>query len=258
MASDYTVPSLHRAIQAIDMLACSAEGLSLAEMARRLNTPKSTLFRIMVTLQDQSLVNQDKGRKIFTLGMKLVEWGHAALERVDLKQVAHPYLEQLANETRESFYLGVLDNLEVIIIDRADTPEMWRIVARLGSRSPVHATSTGQVLVSEASPEIVDRVIERTGLKKFTERTIINPILFRKRLEQVKKQGFSITDAEYKPDLCSVAVPVHDHHGAVVAALMTALPSGGPASKRKARARELIALLKEKAELISRQLGSKS
>ncbi len=256
MASDYTVPSLRRAIQALDMLACSADGLSLAEMSKRLNTPKSTLFRIMVTLQDHSLVNQDRGRKVFSLGMKLVEWGHAALERVDLKQVAHPYLEQLANETRESFYLGVLDNLEVILIDRADTPEMWRIVARLGSRSPVHVTATGQVLVSEATPEVVDRVIERTGLKKFTDKTITNPALFRKRLEQIRKQGFAITDAEYKSDLCAVAVPIRDHHGAVVASLMTALPSG-VANKRKGRVRELITILKDKADLISRDLGSK-
>jgi DNA-binding IclR family transcriptional regulator len=257
MASDYTVPSLHRAIQALDMLSCSADGLSLAEMAKRLNTPKSTLFRIMVTLQDHSLVSQDKGRKLFSLGMKLVEWGHAALERVDLKQVAHPFLEQLANDTRESFYLGVLDNLEVILIDRADTPEMWRIVARLGSRSPVHATATGQVLISEATPETVDRVIERTGLKKFTEKTIVNPIQFRKRLEHVRKQGYSITDAEYKPDLCAVAVPIRDHRGGVVASLMTALPSR-QANKRKGRVKELITILQEKADLISRELGSKT
>jgi DNA-binding IclR family transcriptional regulator len=257
MASDYTVPSLHRAIQALDMLACSADGLSLAEMSKRLNTPKSTLFRIMVTLQDHSLVNQDRGRKVFSLGMKLVEWGHAALERVDLKQVARPYLEQLANETRESFYLAVLDNLEVILIDRADTPEMWRIVARLGSRSPVHATATGQVLISEAAPEVVDRVIERTGLRKFTEKTIINSVQLRKRLEQVRKQGFAITDAEYKSDLCAVAVPIRDHRGAVVASLMTALPSG-QANKRKAYVRELITILKVKADIISRELGSKT
>lgn len=257
MASDYTVPSLRRAIQALDMLACSADGLSLAEMSKRLNTPKSTLFRIMVTLQDHSLVNQDRGRKVFSLGMKLVEWGHAALERVDLKQIAHPHLEQLANETRESFYLGVLDNLEVILIDRADTPEMWRIVARLGSRSPVHATATGQVLISEASPDVIDRVIERTGLKKFTERTLINRAQLMKRLEQVRKQGFSITDAEYKPDLCAVAVPVRDHRGVVVASLMTALPSG-QANKRKGRVRELISILTERADIISRELGSKT
>jgi DNA-binding IclR family transcriptional regulator len=257
MASDYTVPSLRRAIQALDMLACSTDGLSLAEMSKRLNTPKSTLFRIMVTLQDHSLVNQDKGRKVFSLGMKLVEWGHAALERVDLKQIAHPFLEQLAQETRESFYLGVLDNLEVILIDRADTPEMWRIVARLGSRSPLHVTATGQVLISEAAPEVVDRVIERTGLKKYTDKTIVNAAQFRKRLDQVRKLGYSITDAEYKPDLCAVAVPIRDLHGSIVASLMTALPSG-QANKRKARLRELIAILQERAELISRELGNKA
>lgn len=257
MASDYTVPSLHRAIQALDMLACSTDGLSLAEMSKRLNTPKSSLFRIMVTLQDHSLVNQDKGRKVFSLGMKLVEWGHAALERVDLKQVARPHLVQLANSTRESFYLAVLDNLEVILIDRADTPEMWRIVARLGSRSPVHATATGQVLVSEVGSDVIDRVVERTGLRRFTEKTIVNPAQFRKRLEQIRKQGYSITDAEYKPDLCAVAVPIRDHRGTIVASLMTALPSG-QANKRKPYLRELIGILKDKADTISHELGSKA
>ncbi len=74
----------------------------------------------------------------------------------------------MAHETRESYYLAILDSYEVIIIDRADTPEIWSMVARLGGRSPVHATASGQVLIADSPPECSTRIIERSGLKRFT------------------------------------------------------------------------------------------
>jgi DNA-binding IclR family transcriptional regulator len=216
--------------------------------------PKSSLFRILITLEGNSVVLQDEQRDTYTLGMKLIDWGNKALEKIDLKTVSHPHLLRMAHETRESYYVAVLDEYEVIIIDRADTPEIWRMVARLGLRSPVHATATGQVLISELDSETVDSVVTAHGLKKFTTLTITSLPRLRKRLKFVRENGYAVANAEYKPDLCAVAVPIRDHRGRVAASLMTALHSDR-ARKDRQRIREIVGLLKREAEVISREIG---
>ena len=212
------------------------------------------MFRILLVLEQNSIVLQDPERKVFTLGMKLLDWGNAALDRIDLKTIAHPHLIRMAHATKESCYLAILDDYEVILIDRADTPEIWQMVTRLGQRSPVHATASGQVLSADLGPEVLKKIIERSGLTKFTPRTITNAAKLKKRLRKVKQLGYVVADGEYKPDLCAIAVPIHDHRGGVTAALMTALQSER-IRKNKRIIPGLVAILKKEAAEISREIG---
>jgi DNA-binding IclR family transcriptional regulator len=254
MAKDYTVPAIRRAVQVLEILGNSHTGLSLAELSRQTNIPKSSLFRILLTLEHNSVVLQDHSRDVYTLGMKLIDWGNRALDKIDLKTVSHPHLVRMAHETKESYYLATLDSSEVIIIDRADTAEIWQMVVRLGQRSPVHATASGQVLIAELAPEVLDKIIARSGLKKFTPWTITSVARLKKHLREVKQQGYAVALAEYKPDLCVIAVPVRDHHGRAVAALMTAMQSER-ARREKVLVKNIVALLKKEAAVISREIG---
>jgi len=254
MAKDYTVPAVQRAIQVLEILAGSHQGISLADLSRQTRIPKSSLFRILLTLEQYSLVAQDHDRNQYSLGMKLIDWGNRALDKIDLKTISHPHLMRMAHETHESYYVAVLDHEDVIIIDRADTPEIWRMVARLGQRSPLHCTATGQVMVAELPEQSVDDMIRRHGLKKFTPATITNPQRFKKRLREVKHLGYSIADAEYKPDLCAIAVPIRDHHGRVCASLMTAMHSDR-ARRNRQQVHQLVDILRKEAVVISREIG---
>jgi DNA-binding IclR family transcriptional regulator len=253
MGRDYSVPAIHRAVQVIEILAASHTGFSLADISRQTTIPKSSLFRILAALEQHAIVIQDHERKIFRLGMKLLDWGNTALEKIDLKTVVHPHLVRMAHETRESYYLAILDSSEVIIIDRADTPEIWSMVARLGQRSPVHATASGQVLIADLAVDQLVRIIERSGLKRFTPKTITSTARLKRRLKEVTRLGYSVADAEYKPDLCAVAVPIHDHRGKVAAALMTAIQSE---RKRKGEVIDrLVDILKRESGVISHAIG---
>ncbi len=254
MAKDYTVPAVHRAIQVLEILAASHSGFSLADLSRQTGIPKSSLFRILLTLDHNSLVHFDEARSTYSLGFKLIDWGHRALDKIDLKTITHPHLVRLAHETKESYYVAVLDDNEVIIIDRADTPDIWSMVARLGQRSPIHATATGQVLVADLAPEVLDGVLATITLKKFTPSTIVSVAKLRKRLREVHEHGFSVADAEYKPDLCAIATPIRDHHGRATAALMTALHSDR-ARRNKALVANSIEILRKEAGIISQALG---
>jgi len=127
-------------------------------------------------------------------------------------------------------------------------------VTRLGQRSPVHATASGQILLSDLPGETVDQIIVQTGLKRFTARTIISASGLKKRLMEVRKHGYVVANAEYKPDLCVIATPIRDHHGKVSAALMTALHSER-ARRSKALVNQIVDILKREALLISHQIG---
>lgn len=254
MPKDYTVPAVHRAIQVLEILAASHTGFSLADLSRQTGIPKSSLFRILLTLDRSSIVHFDEARSIFTLGAKLIDWGNRALDKIDLKTVTHPHLVRLANDTKESYYVAVLDDHEVIIIDRADTPEIWSMVARLGQRSPVHATASGLVLIADLSPNVMEAIIDKSGLKRYTSNTITSISRLKKRLQEVREGGYTIADAEYKPDLCVIAAPIRDHRGRATAALMTALQSER-AKRNKALVGRIIELLKREAAVISRELG---
>ena len=254
MAKDYTVPAVHRAIQVLEILAGSHSGFSLADLSRQTGIPKSSLFRILLTLDHSSLVHFDEARSTYTLGFKLIDWGNRALDKIDLKTITHPHLVRLAHETRESYYVAVLDQYEVIIIDRADTPEVWSMVARLGQRSPLHATATGQVLVADLAAEVLDTILAKITLKKFTPATIVTVPKLKKRLREVHDHGFAVADAEYKPDLCAIAAPIRDHHGRATAALMAALHSER-ARRNKSLVANSIEILRREAGIISQQLG---
>jgi IclR family transcriptional regulator, KDG regulon repressor len=254
MAHEYTVPAVHRAVQVLEILAGSHTGFSLADLSRQTGIPKSSLFRILLTLEKSYVVQLDRTRNVYNLGMKLIDWGNRALDKIDLKTVTHPHLVRMAHETRESYYVAILDENEVIIIDRADTPEIWRMVARLGQRSPVHATASGQILMAEAADEVLNAVVARTGLKRFTPRTITSVTKLRERLKEVRRAGFVVADAEYKPDLCVMAVPIRDHHGKVAAALMTALPSER-LRRTRSLTNDIAEILKRESAVISRELG---
>lgn len=254
MALNYTVPAVDRAIRVLELLSSAPHGMSLAQLAVQTGVPKSTMFRILHTLHEHSIIVEDQERKLFSLGMKLLGWGNAALARIDLKTIAHPHLLKLAHETRESFYLGLLDHDEIVLVDRVDTPEIWKMVTRLGLRSPFHCTATGLVVAASLDDEAIDEMITRHGLKKFTPKTITSATRLKKRLNDVRRLGYAIADGEYKPDLCAIAVPLWDHAGKVVASLMTAIPSERSAKDKKL-VENLLSILKHEAEMISKRIG---
>ena len=254
MALNYTVPAVDRAIRVLELLSVAPQGLSLAQLASQTTVPKSTMFRILHTLHQHQIILEDTERKLFTLGMKVLRWGNAALERIDYKAIAHPHLVKLAEETRESFYLALLDQDEVILVDRVDTPEVWKMVARLGQRSPFHCTATGLVIAAAMSDEAIDEMIDRHGLRRFTPKTVTNVVRLKRRLKEVHRHGHAVADGEYKPDLCAVAVPIWDHAGTVVASLMTAIPSAR-SRKDKKLVGNLISVLKREAAQISKRVG---
>jgi DNA-binding IclR family transcriptional regulator len=252
-AGHYTVPAVDRAITVLETLATSRLGVTLTELSAQTGIPKSTLFRILFTLEKSQYVEQDSEKKRFDLGLKVLELGHAKLEQIDLSAVAGKYLEGLAHEVEESVYLGVLDEGEVYLVQSVDSPTVWRMVTRLGHHYPAHCTALGQVLLADLQDEELDSLLRGRALQKFTPYTIVNKKKLRKRLGDVRKRGFSIVDREDHPELLSIASPVRNHTNRAVAGMMIALPTAK--SNDKERIIQLINSVKAASLALSRELG---
>jgi len=252
----YLVPAVQRAVGVLELLANSQKDASLSELSVIMKVPKSSLFRILVTLEAQKMVHQDHERKKFSLGIKLLELGSAKLGRIDLNTIAKPHLERLAEETHESVYLGVLDHGQVILMQHIDNQDMWKIVTRLGTTSPAHCTAIGQVLLAGLPEAEVAKIVSERGLKRYTKLTITTEARLRRCLAEVRADGYAIVDGEYKPDLCAVAAPIRDHSGNVVAAVMIGLPSSRP--DKKSVVQKLGHSLQRVGLDISHQLGYKA
>lgn len=254
MAPNYIVPAVDRTVKVLQSLVHHPRGISLAKLARETEIPKSSLFRILMTLQHHSLVSVDSERETFFLGMKLIEWGSATLERLDLKAVVHPYLGRMAAKTGQSFYLALLNDYEVLLVDRADTPDIWQIVTRLGLRSPVHCTASGLCMISELSDEQISEIVKKKGLPKFTPRTITTEKSLKRKLAEVRRLGYAVADGDFKPDLFALAVVLRDYQGKIVGSLMTALHSAS-ARRSKRLVAFLVKILQEEGCDISKRLG---
>jgi DNA-binding IclR family transcriptional regulator len=249
----YVVPSVQRAVEVLEILANSGKDASLSELTAITKLPKSSLFRILVTLEAQKMVSLDRERKKFSLGTRLLQLGGAKLRRVDLKEIASAVVQQLAQEHGESVYLGVFDRGQVVFLQHVESQNEWKSVMRLGSSSPIHCTAIGQVLLSTLPDEQISRILSEKGLKRHTKRTITSESGFQKRVAQIRSDGFAISDGEYRPDLCTVAAPIRGFGGDVVAALMIVLPSEG--TGKKANVLKLAHSLQRAGMDISRQLG---
>ena len=171
MGNDYTVTAVDRALDVLESLARHDDELSLIELARETGIPKSTLFRIMSTLQERKCVIRDEQRKTYRLGLRLMELGHAFRDQSNLLDAAETHMETLAEACEESVFLGVLDEREIIYVRQKTSPKSAVFVRKLGKRAPAYCTATGLAILAFRPEEEVERNLEASELKAHSAST---------------------------------------------------------------------------------------
>jgi DNA-binding IclR family transcriptional regulator len=175
-------------------------------------------------LEDSGLVERDPDSDRYRLGVGVVALAGPPLANLDIRDIARPYLEQLAVASRESVNLGVWNRVEEVNVEQVPGPGVIKHLAPLGRRNPAHASATGKVLLAHAPPQDLQAVLDR-GLQRCTDRTIVDPERLLAELKQVRAQGYAINDEELEQELVAFAAPVLDHRGRVVAAVSVSAPS---------------------------------
>ena len=211
------VQSLERGLAVIRAFDARHPELTLSEVARICDLTRAAARRFLLTLTDLGYVRTD-GR-LFSLTPRVLELGYAFLSSLSLPEVAEPHLERLVAEVHESSSMSVLDGDDIVYVARVPTRRIMTVAINVGTRFPAYATSMGRVLVANLPDEQVEAYLGRVALEPLTGRTITSADALRSELKRVRERGYAIVDQELEEGLRSMAAPVHDRTGAVVAAV---------------------------------------
>lgn len=217
-----SVQSIRRAF---DVLATLGDGpLGVTEVAERAKLPKSTAARLLATLAGEGAVEQVPEDTAWRLGPRLVTLAAGFSLARSLAAIARPTLVELAEASGEAAGLGIPDGDLVHYVDQVDTPNPVLVRDWTGARAPLHAVSSGQVLLAFRSPVVIERYLERP-MERFTDRTLTDPDAVRERLREIRRHGYTWAVEEFDPDISSVAAPIADASGEVIAAVHLHGPS---------------------------------
>lgn len=216
------VQSVDRAVSVLEILARHGEA-GVTEIAEELDVHKSTAFRLLGVLENRGLVAQAKDRGKYYLGAGVLRLAGAAAVRLDISQEGVPVCREVADELGETVNIAVLDDDAAVNIMQARgtasvTAQNW-----LGRRTPLHATSSGKVLLAHMPPTLREGLLARS-LPRFTDRTVTGAGMLRAELEAVVQQGYGVTIEELELGLAAVAAPVRSHDGKVIAAISVSGP----------------------------------
>ncbi|RBQ17345.1 IclR family transcriptional regulator [Spongiactinospora rosea] len=209
------VQSLARGLAVIRAFGADTPELTLSEVARASGLTRAAARRFLLTLIDLGYVRSD-GR-LFALSPRVLELGYAYLSGLTLPEVAQPHLERLVAEVRESASVAVLDADEVVYVARVATSRIMRVAINIGTRFPAHCTSMGRVLLAWL-PGLTER-LAGMELRGPTSRTITSPGALAAELARVREQGWALVDQELEEGLRSIAAPIRNRAGTVVAAV---------------------------------------
>jgi IclR family KDG regulon transcriptional repressor len=246
--------SVERAIAILKSFSLERPERGVSELSRELGLHKSTVSRLMKTLEHGGLLSRNPETERYRLGVDLIGLAAQAVSYIDVREVARPFLRALAEACRETVNLSVLDAGQVVNLEQF-VPHTRRVknIGRVGRRMSPHCTAAGKVLLAALPQDELDPILQ-AGLERFTPHTIIDPDELRKGLAWVRERGYAIAHEELEEGLNVVAAPICDHTRQVVASVSVA----GPAYRvTPERFPELAARLMDTAAKISEQLGYK-
>ena len=250
--SPYKVQVLDRALAALAILANSSSDCSLAELCPALKLHKSTVHRLMMVLEQHRLVvkNLETGR--YRLGLRLYELGSRAIDGLDLRGRARPYLDRLQDRFGETVFFCILDDGQVFYVEKVESQQSVRTACTVGSRAPAYCTAVGKAMLAELPEADVNKIIRRWGLKPVTANTIATASALKAELKTVRARGFAIDDEEKEEGLRCVGAAVRGHSGKLFAAMSVS----GPAFRMtKERVPEIGQAVMRAANELSAELG---
>ncbi|UUU29484.1 helix-turn-helix domain-containing protein [Streptomyces sp. CA-210063] len=218
------VRSFERGLAVIRAFDAEHPALTLSEVARTCELTRAAARRFLLTLVDLGYVHTD-GR-LFRLTPRVLELGYAYLSSFTLADLAEPHLERLAAQVGESSSLCVLDGDDIVYVARVSAGRIMTATITVGTRFPAHVTSVGRVILAHQADEEIDARLARADLRPLTRHTLVSADRIRAELRRVRRQGYAVVDQELEEGLRSVAVPVRDRDGEVVAGVNIPVHAG--------------------------------
>lgn len=248
------ITSLARGLSILEAFDRSHTNLGITELSKRTNLSKSTVFRLIHTLRVLGFIIPSAEPNKYTLGPKVLNLGYSVLSSLELREVAYPYLLGLSNKVKETVNLAVLDQWQLVYVERIKTQQIVNINLHVGSRLELYNTAMGRVLAAFQSEGWLSEYM--LYVKKIPEAEpyfMDDAKKLRKILEEVRLRDFAINNEDLAPGLRSVAVPVRNRDEKVVGAVNIAVSSS--LYSLQSIKEKLIPPLQETARAISASLG---
>jgi DNA-binding IclR family transcriptional regulator len=248
-----TVQVLDRALDIIEQLSQSPRPMGTTEISRSTGLSKSTVSRLLSTLQARDYVKRGRADGKYAIGPKLIALASCYIGSLELQTEARPYLSQLASDLNLTTHLGILDGNEVIYIEKLDRFPTKQLYSQIGYRVPAYCSSLGKCLLARYSGEELDHIMEGDGFRTYTPNTISGMEMLKEQLRKIREQGWAMDNQEYEKGHMCVGAPIYDYRGEIIAAVSA---SGTSAVITPDYLPVVVETVKEAAKQISRCMGS--
>jgi DNA-binding IclR family transcriptional regulator len=224
-SSQYRVQVLERSLGILELLSSNGPELSLIELSEQLRLHKSTTHRLLGVLEQYRFVEKSSSSGKYRLGLKLFELGSKAIADLNWRERARRHLQRLAFDTGETAHLCILDDGEVLYLEKVEAPRTVRVPSIVGRRYPAHCGGAGKALLAFQPEEEIDELIKRRGLKSYTRNTFTTPAQLKEGLRLVRERGYAVDNEEFEEGLECIGAPIKDYSGKVIAAISIAGPT---------------------------------
>ncbi|TMH25037.1 MAG: winged helix-turn-helix transcriptional regulator [Betaproteobacteria bacterium] len=248
------VQSLTRGFSILEALAKSGGGLTLTDVAHRVQLPPSTTHRFLSTLERMGYVYQAGDLGLWYVGLQAFTVGTTFLANRDFVAQSHASMHRLMEQAGETANLAILDGTEAVFIAQVQCHEMMRTLVKLGSRVPLHASGVGKALFAALADQQIDAILKVRGLPRITENTIVVPETMWAALRVIRQRGYSFDDEEHARSTRCVGAAIYDEHAEPLGAISIAGPSTRLADER---IRQLGPIVAHIAEELTRHLGGR-
>ena len=248
------VQSLTRGLSLLEALARAEGGLTLTDLAQRVQLAPSTAHRLLATLEKMGYVYQGGELGRWYIGLQAFTVGTSFLANRDFVAQSHPYMRRLMEQSGETANLGILDGTEAVFIDQVQCREMMRTIVKLGSRVPLHASGVGKAIFAALPDDQIDAILKVKGLPRITANTITSPETMWASIRVIRQRGWSFDDEEHALGTRCVAAPIYDEHAEVLGAISLAGPSSRLPDER---IKQLGPLVAHTAEELTHRLGGR-
>jgi IclR family pca regulon transcriptional regulator len=218
-ASRYNIEALARGLDILALFSPQNTSLSMTEVVSLLNLNKSTVFRLLSTLETMGYLDRDPETRRYRPSLRVLHLGYTVINSLEVRQVARPHLERLAREVDETVSLCMLDSNSVIYVDRVRNKSIVGVLLKTGSRIPAHCATVGKVLLADLTTDELDSFLNHTELTPCTSRTITDREALLCELTKVRKKGYAICDGELAIGLRAAGAPIYNHQQKAVAAI---------------------------------------
>lgn len=245
------VQVLDRSLDIVEQLATSESGLSIADLANRTGLPKSTIHRILTTLADRHYIEKNPETSIYSLGHKFVEIASVYLNKINLKTEAVPIMHEIAATFNAVSYLGVLENSEVMYLERVEQFNSLRLYTQIGKREPLYCTALGKVLLSALPEADFEHLAKNLTYQSYTPLTKTSFESLECDVKFARTHGYAVDMQEHTMGSCCLAVPIYDYTRKIMAAMSVS----GPGLMDNFEFETILTRMKAAAEELSKRMG---